>query len=134
MIILFTNVGRRTYFIKFILDLLKDNYPIQVHVSDCKDYSSALNVSNKIQKHILPPVLLNQDHYLKCLIRLVKKNGINAIIPLSDFDIFILAKNRIIFNQMQCKVVVSNFNVIEICQNKILTYKRCNEEKMSFNL
>ena len=106
MNILLTNVGRRTYFIDFLNDLKKkDN--LSIHVSDC-DFKSAALYNKEIKKiHITPEVLKNEKKYLQSIIKLVKRSKINLIIPLSDLDLEILSKNKLILKKNKCDVAVS---------------------------
>ena len=124
MNILLTNAGRRTYFIDFLKEIKKkDN--LSIHVSD-SDFKSAALCNKEIKKiHITPKVLRNEKKYLQSIIKLVKRSKINLIIPLSDLDLEILSKNKLIFKKNKCEVAVSRFYVINNCYDKIKLSNFC---------
>lgn len=123
--ILLTNVGRRTYFVNFLIDLIKENYPIEIHLSDTSLFTAAMHVSDLTKNHILPSVQHNPSIYLNELVRLVEKYKINCILPLSDLDPFLLSKNNSRFTDLDCKLILSSQEVISICDDKLKTYNFC---------
>jgi carbamoyl-phosphate synthase large subunit len=130
MKVLFTNAGRRTYIVQFALDLIADDYPLEVHVSDCSPLSAAMHVAPCVKAHLLPPVLENSEAYVKELFELAKRQRLNVIFPLSDLDPKILSEHRDWFAQIGCTIVVSDSTVIARCNDKRLTYDFCREAKL----
>jgi carbamoyl-phosphate synthase large subunit len=125
MKVLFTNVGRRTYMVEFVIALIGESYPIELHVSDCTLISAAMHVSSKVKVHLLPPVLEDSEYYLHNLLALCKKEQFEIIFPLSDLDTLLLSKYRQEFERIGCKVIVSDQITIERCNDKRLTHEIC---------
>ena len=125
MNILFTNVGRRTYFIDYILQIKNEYKDLNIYLSDCDNTSSALN-TNKFTKNILTPkVINNEDNYLSFLKKIILEHEIKLIIPLSDLDLEVLSKNISELSQIGCTSVISSNKLIDDCFNKIKFNKFC---------
>lgn len=85
----------------------------KVHVSNnCKTYSMTLADASVITPDIYDAT------YINFLINYSYDNHISAIIPLFDIDLPILAKNREKFTEAGIKVIVSDFDVTQICNDK----------------
>lgn len=125
MKVLFTNAGRRTYLVQFALDLKHGGYPLQIHVSDCTEFSAVMYLSAAVQSHLLPPVLEHPQRYLDALLELVKAVGFDVIFPLTDLDTLLLAEHLEEFRKLDCTVIVSSPEVIERCNDKRLTFEFC---------
>jgi carbamoyl-phosphate synthase large subunit len=125
MKVLFTNVGRRTYMVEFVLNLIGESYPIELHVSDCTLISAAMHVSSKVKVHLLPQVLENPEYYLHNLLALCKREQFEVIFPLSDLDTLLLSKFHQEFERIGCRVIVSDQRTIERCNDKRLTHEIC---------
>ncbi|MFC1794947.1 ATP-grasp domain-containing protein, partial [Planctomycetota bacterium] len=61
--------------------------------------------------------------YIKQLLSIVKANRVKLLIPTVDLDLKRLAKNKSKFAAMDCRVLVSDPEVIDICQDKRKTYR-----------
>ncbi len=131
MNILLTNSGRRTYFINFLIELKKKIKSINIHICDCNEKSATFGIKN-INKHKTPPVKKNGKKYISNLVSLVKNNKIKLIIPLSDFDIVLLAKNKKKFNNLNCELAVSSKKICETFSNKVKSAKYCKVNKILF--
>lgn len=117
MNILFTSVGRRTYLVNYFKEAL--NGSGYVHVANSSDVSPAFLVADY---HVVSP-LIYDDNYIPFLLDYCKKNNINALISLFDIDLPVLSKNRESFEKIGVKLVVSNAEFIEICNDKWKTYQ-----------
>ena len=96
----------------------------EIHSSN-SIWSPALQTANK--STITP--LIYDDNYIPFILNYCKENKISAIIPLFDIDLPILAKNKKIFNKEGIEVIVSNFKVTQVCNDKYQSYKflkKCN--------
>jgi len=130
MNILFTNVGRRTYIIEYAL-AEKINYKnLEIHVAENDKFSAAVNLDKRLKIHHTPLVLKNGNKYLKSLFKIVKKNKIHLIIPLADYDLEILSRNKKKFKNLGCKVLISSSNLIKTFYDKRLTYSFCTKNKI----
>lgn len=117
MNILLTSAGRRSYLVKYFKTVLGDMGT--VHVANSSIYSSAMEVADKA---ICTPIIYS-DGYIPFLLDYCKKEYINAIIPLFDIDIPVLAKNRKKFDEIGVRLIVSDIKIVEICNDKWMTYQ-----------
>jgi carbamoyl-phosphate synthase large subunit len=61
--------------------------------------------------------------YVRQLLSIVETYGVRLLVPTVDLDLKTLAGNRGRFESLGCKVLVSDPKVIDICQDKRLTYR-----------
>ena len=116
MNILLTSAGRRTY----LLDYFKSSLGKKgvVHAANSV-FSPALA---KADKFVVTP-LIYADNYVDFLLHYVEENQIEMVISLFDIDLPILARAKHLFKEKGVEVIVSDGNVIEICNDKWLSYK-----------
>ncbi len=126
MNILFTNAGRRTYIIDYALKL-KD---IKIFVTETDKYSP-VGMYDRVRKLSTIKVGDSPKKYLRQILNIVKREKIKKIIPLSNFDLVILAKNKKLFFKNGCNVVVSDLNIVKKCINKKLMYEYCIKNKIN---
>lgn len=117
MKILITSVGRRSYLVKYFKDVIGKNG--EVHVSNNIDITPAFKFADK---YVVTPLIYDKE-YIPFLKEYCKVNNINAIISLFDIDLPILSKSKSDFNEIGVKVIVSDYNILEICNDKWETYK-----------
>ena len=117
MNIVLTSVGRRGYLVKYFKEALGENG--EVHVSN----SSAITPSFEYADYAVVTPLIYDNTYIKFLKNYCMKNQIDAIISLFDIDLPVLAKHKEEFNALGCKVIVSDFDFVNICNDKWKTYK-----------
>lgn len=115
MNILFTSAGRRGYLIRYFKEVIGNG---KIHVANSSSDSTAMHFADK---SIVTP-LIYDDSYIPFLLNYCIEQRINVIIPLFDIDLRILAKNKRKFEEICVNVIVSSEKVIEICNDKWLTY------------
>lgn len=118
--ILFTCIGRRVSLLKSFRNT-GTRLGIQVIIfgTDTTSLSPALQLCDN--SFIVK--LVHHPDYLKELLRIVKINKIDLLVPTVDLDLKLLAANRDKFARFGCYVLVSTTKVIDICQDKRKTYK-----------
>ncbi len=116
MNILFTSAGRRTYLLEYFKKELKNG---EIHAANSTYIAPAFSVADK---SVVTP-LIYDENYIPFLLEYCKNNGINMVISLLDIDLMILAKNKGKFRKIGVEVVVSNEDVINICNDKWKTYQ-----------
>ncbi len=116
MNVLLTSVGRRAYMVKYFKDVLGEFG--EVHVGNSDNRTVAFHYADK---SVITPLIYNEE-YIPFLLEYCKKNKIGVIISLFDMDLPILAKNKEKFEQIGTKVIVSDINIIDICNDKWKTY------------
>jgi len=113
--VLFTCIGRRVSLLNSFRSAAKKlGMPAFFVGADTTALSSALQLCDK--KCIVKPI--RHPDYLKQLLRIVKQNNIKLLVPTIDTDLLLLAKNKTKFARLGCRVLVSEPNVVEICQDK----------------
>jgi len=115
MNILLSFAGYKTYLIQFFKQAVGNKG--KVYVCDCEFSYSFTNADSYF---ITPPAY--DDSYISVLIDFCKKNDIKVIIPLSDNDLQVLAKNKSKFQELDISVVVSDEKIIDICFDKWKTH------------
>ncbi len=111
MNILLTSSGRRSYIVKYFQELLKDKGV--VHAAN-SEWSPALQVADKA---VTTPLIYDST-YIDFLLDYSLEHDINAIISLFDIDLPILAQSKKRFERHGIQVVVSDYNVTQICNDK----------------
>ena len=92
------------------------------------ELSPALQLCDK--RFLVKPI--THAGYIKQLLSIVKANRVKLLVPTVDLDLKLLAKNKPKFEAMDCRVLVSNPDVIDICQDKRKTHRFL--VKNNFNL
>ncbi len=129
MNILVTNIGRRVYFVDFLLKLRRDLKVKKIFVSDNNKYISGMNVKNTTSIKT-PQVREGVQNYLNSILNIVKKNKINLIIPCTNYDLFVLSKNKKKFDLLSCNLSISRPELIEKLLNKKKMHKLCVDNKI----
>jgi carbamoyl-phosphate synthase large subunit len=133
MNLLFTNIGRRTYLLEYALEL-QQRYDLKIFVCDTSEITAGFWVSDKIKKFITPCVSDDEEYYIKKLFKKCQEYKIDVIIPLMDFELPILAKNKLLFAQNGIKIIISDSEVIETCLDKEKTYHFCQKNDINMPL
>lgn len=116
MKVLLTSVGRRAYMVKYFKDALGKGG--QVHVCNSDDKTVAFHYADK---SVISP-LIYDDNYIPFLLNYCKENKIDLLLSLFDIDLLVLAKNKDEFARIGTRVVVSDQELIAICNDKWKTY------------
>lgn len=110
--VLLTSVGRRSYLVKYFKEALQNNG--KVYVSNSSIYSPAFVFADD---YIITPLIYDND-YIPFLIDYCKNKNIKLVVPLFDIDIYMLSKNKSIFEKNGINVIVSDVETIEVCNDK----------------
>lgn len=115
--ILLTSVGRRSYLVEYFKEALEGKG--NIHVINNTDITPAFKCSD--YSSICPSIY--EKGYIEFLKEYCIENKISAIISLFDIDLPILSKNKQVFEKIGTKVIVSDKSIIDVCNDKWLTYK-----------
>lgn len=115
MNILLSSAGRRGYIVDYFKKAL--NGEGLVHASNSQ-FSTALLHADK---YTITPLIYDEG-YIDFLVNYAKKNDIKAIISLFDIDLPVLARSKEKMRQHGIEVIVSDYNVTQICNDKWKTY------------
>lgn len=116
MNILLTSAGRRTYMVQYFKEALKNLG--KVHASN-SIYTYTLGCADH---YVLTPNIYDSN-YVDFLIQYCKKWNISVVISLFDIDLPVLAQNKERFLKEGITVIVSDYSVTRICNDKWLTYE-----------
>ena len=118
--ILFTCIGRR---VSLLNSFRRAAGQLRIKASffgtDTTELSPALQLCNK--GFMVKPV--THAGYIKQLLSIVNNNRVNLLVPTVDLDLKLLAQNNSKFTELGCRVLVSSPEVLDICQDKRLTYR-----------
>lgn len=91
------------------------------------EYTHALSLADD---SVITP-LIYSEAYIPFILDYCKVNGISVVISLFDIDLPILSKNQKLFAEHNIKLIVSDFNVINICNDKWLTFSFLKENDIA---
>lgn len=114
--ILLTSAGRRSYLVKYFKEALQDKG--EIHASNSM-WSPALQVADK---SVITPIIYD-DFYISFILDYCQSNNIFAIISLFDIDLPILSKSKSLFENNGIQLLVSDYEVSKICNDKWESYK-----------
>lgn len=121
--ILLTSAGRRTYLVKYFQEYL--NGKGKVHAAN----SSALSPTFEVADQCVVTPLIYDDNYIPFLLKYCKENEITAIISLFDIDLPVLAKHREEFAEVGTRLIISDLDFINICNDKWKSFLYLNERE-----
>jgi carbamoyl-phosphate synthase large subunit len=118
--VLFTCIGRRVSLLESFRRAAKQ---LKINASllgtDTTELSPALQLCDR--RFSVKPT--THAGYIKQLLSIVKANRVKLLIPTVDLDLKRLAQNKPKFATLGCRILVSDPEVIDICQDKRKTYK-----------
>ncbi len=118
MKILFTSVGRRVELIQAFYSAARlEKIALSIHGADISEAAPALMFCDK--RHIVPPI--SNTDYIYSLLEIAEKEKIDILIPTIDTDLLVLAQNKSKFTEIGTKVLVSSYEKIKICRDKMST-------------
>ena len=120
MNILFTCIGRRVSLLESFRRAARElKLDASFFGTDTTELSSALQLCDK--RFLVKPT--THPRYIAELLSIVRANKVTLLVPTVDLDLKALARNKAKFAALGCRVLVSEPNVIEICQDKRKTCK-----------
>jgi len=118
--VLFTCIGRRVSLLRSFRRAARQlKIKASLFGTDTSELSSALQLCDK--RFLIKPT--SHPDYIKELLKIVKANKVKLLVPTVDLDLKALANNRRKFASLGCCVLVSRPAVVDVCQNKIKTYR-----------
>lgn len=118
MNILFSSCGRRVELIRFFKYALMEHGEGKIVGVDNNPLASALYEVDK--KYIV--CKCEQPSFVSEIKRICAKESINIVIPLIDPELIVYSKHKNDFEREGVSIIVSDFEVIEICFDKMKTY------------
>jgi len=115
--VLLTSVGRRSYLVDYFKEALGNTGKV-FGANSTKDTSAMQIVDEAFE---VPYV--NDPEYVPTLIKICKEKNVGLVVSLFDIDLPYLAEAKAEFNELGITVVISSPKVIEIANDKWLTYQ-----------
>lgn len=125
MNILFTSVGRRSYLVQYFKDLMGRTG--QIHAANSSAISPAFLIADKT---VVTPLIYSPD-YIPFLLDYCKENHIDLLISLFDIDLPVLSRSKAEFEKIGTQIIVSDPEVIDICNDKWNTYTYLSDHHFS---
>ncbi len=118
-VVLFTCIGRRVSLLRAFRETARrQRSNARFLGTDVTTLSPALQCCDEaflVQRTTHP-------QYIKQLLSIVEQRRVRLVVPTTDFDLRRLAQHRSHFERLGCRVLVSNPDVIDICQDKRQTH------------
>lgn len=115
MNILLTSSGRRSYLVQYFKDALKgEGKVVAANSESCPAFFCA-------DESLITPLIYGNE-YIPFLKKYCKENAIDLLIPLFDIDIPVLAEHKKEFLDLGTKLVVSDPEIVQICNDKWYMY------------
>ncbi|MDR3063887.1 MAG: ATP-grasp domain-containing protein [Methanobrevibacter sp.] len=127
MKILITSSSRKVSLIKYFKQILKDYDGGKVFAGDINPLSPSLYFADE---HIILP-RSDSPEFIQFILDFCKENEIKLIIPTRDEELSLFAFNKNIFSEVGISIMVNELDVINICQDKDLFIKFCNEHEIN---
>lgn len=118
MRILFTGVGRRIELIQAFREAaLVLHKELKIYGADLTGTAPALIYCDYIRK-VLP---MKDPGYIDNLLSICQTDRIDLVIPTIDTDLLVLSENKVKFDNIGTKVMISSSDMIRVCRDKNLT-------------
>ena len=118
--VLFTCVGRRVELLRAFRRAGEAlNLPLELHGADVNRLAPA---AHHVDRHHLVPTIASGE-YVDALAAVCRKAKIDLVVPLIDPELPYLAAARTQFAERGTCVLISEPNVITICQDKLRTFE-----------
>ncbi len=117
--VLFTCIGRRVSLLRsFQRAARKLRLQASFCGTDTSPSSPALQLCDKA--FLVEPT--THARYIEQLLYLVREHAVSLLVPTVDLDLGLLARHKPQFEELGCRVLVSNPDVVDTCQDKRRTF------------
>ena len=115
MNILLTCAGRRNYLVDYFKEALDGKG--KVYVANSTSEATSMLVADGA--FVAPP--LYEDRYIDYLVKICEDHQVKLLVSLFDMDLPVLAKHRKRFEEIGVVVGVSDYEIVDICNDKVQT-------------
>ena len=116
MNILVLSCGTRNKLVRYFKE--KGNGFNRVVGTDCSAYAPALYETDK---HYLVPLMTSPD-YLDTILKICEEEKIDAVLPLQEDELFLIASHKELFTEKGIMPIVSSPEAVELCRDKYAFY------------
>ena len=119
MAVLFTCIGRRVSLLRAFQEAARRlRLKVSLCGTDTSNLSPALQLCDKA--FLVEPT--THARYIDHLLSIVRTNRVKLLVPTVDLDLHLLADHKPGFERLGCRVLVSQPDVVDICQDKRRTF------------
>jgi carbamoyl-phosphate synthase large subunit len=119
MAMLFTCIGRRVSLLRGFQQAAKS---LKLNVSFCGTDTSPLSPALQLCDKAFLVKPTTHTKYVDQLLSIVRRHQVRLLVPTVDLDLRLLADHKPRFERLGCRVLVSEPDVIDICQDKRRTF------------
>jgi carbamoyl-phosphate synthase large subunit len=119
MAVLFTCIGRRVSLLRSFQDAAK---MLKLKVSFCGADTNRLSPALQLCDEAFLVQPITHAGYIDQLLSIVRKHHVKLLVPTVDLDLRLLADHKPQFERSGCRVLISEPDVIDICQDKRRTF------------
>jgi len=120
VVVLFTCIGRRVSLLRGFQKAAKElRLQASFPATDVTRLSPALQLCDEA---LLVERTTHPD-YIPQLLAIVRRYGVNLLVPTVDLDLRLLAEHKPRFEELGCRVLVSDPDVIDTCRDKRRTFE-----------
>lgn len=101
-----------------IIQALREDKNLYIIGTDVRENMAARFL---VDRFVKVPAGNNPD-FIPFMVDLVKRYRVAAILPLATFELLPLSKNQAVFEEKGCRVCVSDYQSLEIANNRFLLY------------
>lgn len=117
MNILILSCGTRNLLVRYFKE--KGNGIEKAAGTDCSIYAPALYDTDV---HYIVP-RMTEPNYLDTILDICKKEKINAVLPLQEDELYLIAAHKNLFADIGVTPIVSNAETVDLCRDKFAFYK-----------
>ncbi len=119
VVVLFTCIGRRVSLLRCFQNAARQ---LGLRAFFCGTDVTRLSPALQLCDHAFLVEPTTSDRYIDQLLSIVRRHRVNLLVPTIDLDLLSLAKNKGRFEELGCRVLVSDPDVIDLCQDKRRTF------------
>lgn len=124
MNILILSCGTRNKLVQYFKD--KGNGFDRVIGTDCSAYAPALYETDR---YYLVPRMTSPD-YLDTILKICEDEKIDAVLPLQEDELFLIASNSELFTARGIRPIVSSPETVELCRDKYAFYEHLTKHNL----
>ena len=117
MNILILSCGTRNLLVRYFKE--KGNGIEKVVGTDCSKYAPALYETDA---HYIVP-RMTEPGYLDIIIDICKKEAIDAVLPLQEDELYLIASHKTLFTDNGITPIVSDAETVDLCRDKFAFYQ-----------
>jgi len=102
------------------------SFPLKITACDINLLAAGLYLADNY--YIVP--LASEKTFIKQILKICKRENIDAVIPILDTEMPVFAKNIKRFKKRGIRLLVNKLDIIEICNDKVRTQKFCKENNI----